>query len=146
MFEEVEDIFSDKGVTRHCLVMTMRFISLAKHHDIKMCHTNDHNIMFHCVCNDRHKKSETKPVGTAIVKDNFSWDFFLANFRQSLAQFCPEMKLDELVFMRNGHSRVINGIQRHFRGCHHLLNVLRMIVGHGLICENGKHVGQPRKE
>ena len=48
VFDEIEDIFSKEGVTRTALVLSMRFISLATHHSIKMFHSNSTNIYFHC--------------------------------------------------------------------------------------------------
>ena len=48
MFKDTKDIFSDKGVSRACLVQSMQLISLATHHDIMMTHNNGHSIIFYC--------------------------------------------------------------------------------------------------
>ena len=47
-FPDAEDIFSEKGVTRESLFLTMKYISLVTHHDIKEHHVNSCSTIFHC--------------------------------------------------------------------------------------------------
>ena len=51
-FVEIEDVTSEKGLSRSKLVMSMRFFSFARHNDIKMYHPNDHSIIFCCALAD----------------------------------------------------------------------------------------------
>ncbi len=47
-FPDAEDVFSERGVTRESLFLTMKYISLVTHHDIKEHHVNSSSTIFHC--------------------------------------------------------------------------------------------------
>ena len=65
--------------------------------------------------------------GTAVCEVNVAWDFFLANFREALRKYCPNLTADKLVFMSDRHGGIIKGVEKHFKGSHHLFCILHII-------------------
>ena len=71
-------------------------------------------------------------VGTAPVESSAAWDFFMANLREALTRFAPELKLNELVFMSDRHKGIIAGIKKYFSESQHLFCLLHIMRNLGI--------------
>jgi len=75
----------------------------------------------------------TMCFGTAPSESDGSWCFFMANLRQTLRKFCPNLTIKNVVFMSDRHSSIAKSISYHFPKCHHLLctiHILRNLTKH----------------
>ena len=59
-FKDAVDIFSGEGVTRDELFLTMSYISLVTHHDIKEKYVAGHIIVFYCAGPSKKRKRRVK--------------------------------------------------------------------------------------
>ena len=48
MFPDADDVFSKDGISKQSLLLSMQYIALATHHEIKATYPGGHSIIFHC--------------------------------------------------------------------------------------------------
>ena len=61
-------------------------------------------------------KPLTMCVGTAENESKSSWEFFLIDLGHSLMNSIPESKQENLVFMSDRHTGIIDGVEKWFLG------------------------------
>ena len=57
-FPDVDNIFTQDGVTKQTILMTIKFIALATHHEIKVEYPGGHSVLFYCGYLDISKKGQ----------------------------------------------------------------------------------------